>query len=188
MANLNTSSNLTFSYNELTDSIVSRHSYKMPVTTVDSKNFVATSYDEIYLQNRGEYGVFFGVRHSWYITLMLNAKAPMAKNFYHFEYKLLVDQLDGTNVEDVNLTRYRAYNEYQDTGYITLATDNRRTHKKFRTYATQLARNINSRNQLQRLCNDYIYLTLEYYNLPVNGKYLQTKLHPLVYSYALATN
>jgi len=68
MANINTSDNLTFSYNEMTASIVSLHSYKMPVSFNDGKNFVVAYYDKLYLQNRGESGVFFNQSETSYVT------------------------------------------------------------------------------------------------------------------------
>lgn len=183
MANINTSDNLTFSYNEMTASIISLHSYKMPVSFNDGKNFVVAYYDKLYLQNRGESGVFFNQSETSYVTSLLSEDSVVSKNFYEFHYKLEVSTKAGVNIEDVNFTRYRAYNEYQNTGYITLANDTIRTRKHLRIFRTQFARDINSRNGLHRLCNENIYLTLEYNNLSNNGNYLGFKLYPFYYTY-----
>jgi len=187
MANLNTSDNLTFSFNELTDTIVSLHTYKMPVSFSDANNFLAASYDELYIQNKGEYGIYFGQRTSSYIILILNADAFATKNYYNFQYKLEATDLLGNNVENVNFTRYTFYNEYQNTGEITFVNDTRRTDQHLRMFRTQVARDINSRNQLQRVCNDYAFLKLETDNLAINEKYLQLKLYPLIYNYEITS-
>lgn len=185
---ITTSDNFTFSYNEMIASIVSLHSYKMPVSFNDGKNFIVAyagdnSSDRLYLQNRGEHGVFFNQSETSYVTSLLAEDAVVTKNFYEFHYKLEVSTKAGLNIEDVNFTRYKAYNEYQDTGYITLANDTIRTRKHLRIFRTQFARDINSRNGLHRLCNENIYLTLEYDNLINNGNYLGFKLYPFYYTY-----
>ena len=187
MANLNTSDNLTFSFNELTDTIVSLHSYKMPVSFSDANNFLAASYDSLYIQNKGEYGVYFNERANSYVTLILNADSFATKNYYNFQYKLEAVNLSGNSIENINFTKYTLYNEYQTTGEITFANDTRRTDQHLRMFRTQAARDINSRNQLQRVCNDYAFLKLETDNLAVNQEYLQLKLYPLMYQYEITS-
>lgn len=184
MANLNTSLNLTISFNEITESFVSKHTYKPFIMFNDSYNFLATGVEgqELYVQNKGEYGNYFGSQASSYVNMIFNQKPAMNKNFYTFEYKMETSNLDGDNIENINFDKYTAYNEYQTTGLIQLA-NNRHTDEHMRIWRTQCARDVNSRRQLQRMCNEYIYLKLEYNNDIVNSEYLQFKLYPCMYTY-----
>lgn len=188
MANLNTSANLTISFNEITNTFVSKHSYKPVISFFNGKHFIATgtAEEEVYIQNQGDYGVFFGSTLPWYIDLILNREPELNKNIYSFEYKLEATQLDGTNVENVNFDEYRVFDEYQNTGVIDLSSDSRRTDQHLRKWRTQVARDILSRNGLQRMCNEYVHLKLTYNNNAVNGERLQLKLYPCLYSFAYA--
>lgn len=184
MASLSTSNNLTLSFNEFTDTFVSKHTYKPLIMFSDTYNFFATGIagNEVYAQNRGEYGIYFGERLPSSITMIFNQQPLLVKNFYTYEYKMEAINLAGTNIEGVNFDSYTAYTEHQTTGAITLAA-NRRTDQHMRIWRTQFSRDVNSRRQLQRLCNEYVYLNLIYNNDVVNGEQLQFKLYPCMYTY-----
>lgn len=188
MSNLNTSTNLTISFNEITESFVARHSYKQVIAFSDAYNFIATgpSRDTVYIQNKGEYGNFFGTKSESSITLIFNGTPEVNKNFYTYEYKFEASNLDSENIENVNFDKYIAYNEYQTTGTIQLAADTRRTNQHLRKWRTQFSRDTYSRNELKRLCNEYVYLKLTYNNNAVNSEYLQFKLYPCMYSFSKA--
>ena len=185
MATLSSSTNITISFNEITESFVSRHSYRPVIMFSDSYNFFATgpARFRLYVQNRGEYGSYFGATNSSYVTLIYNQQPQVNKNFYTFGYKLEASNLAGENVENVNFDTYEAWNEYQTTGSINLAIDSRRTNQHMRMWRTQFARDVNSRRTLQRMCNEYVYLKLTYNNDPVGDDFLQFKLYPCMYTY-----
>lgn len=185
MGNLNTAANLTISYNEVAQSFVSKHTYKPVLMFSDAFNFLSTDLngDDIYVQNRGEYGDFFGIKESSDITLILNDMPEAVKNFYHIEYKLETTNLSGANVENINFDKYTIWTEHQTTGEILLATDARRTTQRLRKWRTRCARDLNSSRELSRMCNEYAFLKLEYNNDVVGSDYLQFKLYPCMYSY-----
>lgn len=184
--NLNTAEQVHISFNELTDSVVSRHTWRPVLMFSDSFNYIATNANgnDVWVQNRGDKpGNFFGITYDSFVVPILNSEPLTNKNFYNVIYKLEMQDALGNYAEDLNFTKYLAYNDYQTTGEVDLTVDSDYVDKHMRKWRIAIERDQNSRLQLQRLSSEYIFLKFLFNNDPVDGTYYQFTLYPFIYSY-----
>jgi hypothetical protein len=172
----------TISYNEITDSFESFYDYKPSLYLNNGRRLISLNpfnNNSVYEHNEGVFGYYYD--KDYYkssINLLLADKGLVNKILTNISYILEVYDDTKSDVYNDNFDRIRTYNEYQDTGIITLDSTN--SKKRMRNWHYTIPRDIN--NKLSRMRNPWFNLVLEYDNQ--NNK--RFVLNDLVYDYIIS--
>ena len=180
--------NFTLSYNELTNSFVSFHSF-VPSLYFNNSRYMfmcknGASNNTVWVYGFGDYGTYFGVVYGSNITLISNNNPDINKMFYNIYYR--IEGYDGTNNDEtVNFSTYKAWTDNQSTGIVTL-NSKRDLDKHLRYWRFGLDRNLKGstdRERKERLTNTWLFLQLNYDNTS-NKNF---RLHNVITNYNLAS-
>lgn len=114
----------------------------------------------IYLENSGNYGEFYGDTKEAYIKLVLNKDADINKILRFVEFNSIVRDDDKVIDRFQTITGFRVETEYQDTGKIT---DLSRIKRRFDKWRLKIPRNSLS-SKKDRLRSTHFILTLYFDN------------------------
>lgn len=148
---------------------------------------------ELYRMFTGEYNLFFNYSGSsvnpkpWYITFISNGldnkDMDFDKIFTNIDYRMDLFDSNGNYLPEESFNTIRVWNEYQDTGNVTLRhpvvigtptsynLDEMNLEKKYRIWRIQIPRD--STNILDRIRNPWCKITLERGALDNNKAVLQ---------------
>jgi len=183
----------TLSYNEISQSFVALHDYLPKIYFNDHKhlftggNTSGTLTTDAWIHNYGDYGNYYGTTYNSYVRHLLAPDADYNKVWNYFEYNMEV--YNGTaSVPGYQLASYRCWNTKQDTTTtsLDLTLYPRRSHKHFNEWRIPVGRDINSRNQRQRMYNPWQYYQLNIDNSLVSGNSYRYIIHDLMMAYQLA--
>ena len=136
---------------------------------------------ETYVHHFGNHGVYYTrdfvtpIPVTSSVTIIINPQADVSKFFDICELYSQVYDAAGNEIQDETISSVRFYNDYQDTGTITL-TNNVNLRKRFRKWRWNIFRDGKA-----RLKNPYLFVTLNFENN--NNKRLV--LHHLITSFRL---
>lgn len=102
-----------------------------------------TNLDQLYIHYRGNYGSFYGSVEDSTITLLANENPKFPKNFTNIRWSTEVQDTTGTDPidrKDNTFYSIRAYNDYQNTGNITLSPGTNVVRRE-RTWSMGIPRN-----------------------------------------------
>jgi hypothetical protein len=123
-----------------------------------------TNSSKLYLHDVGDYGVFYDndpVESS--ITIRINSEPILNKILRFIEYNCITKEGE-TIIQDTGFTAIRIYNDYQDSGKVSLSD---RQVRRFRKFRIKVPRDQNSASQLGRFRGTYFDVTL-YFDNSVN--------------------
>ncbi len=168
----------TLSYNEAMDSFVSFYDYLPSMYISRGNNFITCNPTnrQIYKQYAGDYNTFYGVKYPSYVTLLMNPEPHSDTIFNNIDFKSEM-YLNNVDLPNNTITHVQLYNEYQDSGLISL-NNNRGLNikRRFRDWNITLPRVNGTR---QRVRNPWVYLKL-YLDNPSNYKMI---LHDIILAY-----
>ena len=173
----------TVGFNELTNTFTGLYSYAPSMYIEDSKNLFSIGPNnlETYVHHFGNHGVYYTrdfvtpIPVTSSVTIIINPQADVSKFFDICELYSQVYDAAGNEIQDETISSVRFYNDYQDTGTITL-TNNVNLRKRFRKWRWNIFRDGKA-----RLKNPYLFVTLNFENN--NNKRLV--LHHLITSFRL---
>ena len=130
----------------------------------------------LYEQYKGNYNIYFGEQAPSFVILMLNPESDYDCVFDTIEFKSEL-YLDDIDQPDKTLTHIQAYNEYQDSGKVSLIVGrDKNLRRKFREWRADIPRD--GRNRIR---NPWIFLKLELDNVS-NSKLV---LHDIIVNYTI---
>ena len=145
----------------------------LSINTVQDSDFYS-----IWLQNAGEYNMYFNTYHPFYSTIIINPDMPNDKIFDTLEFRS--DTYNNGLLLDTTFDTLNVWNEYQK-GASDL-TFNRgvpsNLKKKFRIWRANIPRDINKRDRMR---NPWLYLKLSMEKENTN----KTVLHDLMVHYLI---
>jgi len=198
----------TISFNEKIDRWNSFYSftpnlYLFNRTQLWSNNPLSNS--DLYLHNEGDYSTFYGTTYDSTVKLLVNDNAKYTKLFNNFLFntEAIAEATDSSIYDDVNVfdstfDSFRAYNDYQNTDYVTLdpnlATPNiRRVERQwnlqcprnkvlYTTVSPNIFTNLGTKLYGERMRDKYLTVDLGYdnsnnYKLLVN--FINTDIRPI---------
>jgi hypothetical protein len=151
----------TISYNELSNSFVSFYDYLPSMYISRGFNLLAIHPDNnrIYKQYDGDYNIFFDEYYPSYITLIINPETDLDCVFDNIQFKSEL-YLNDIDQPDKTLTHIQAFNEYQNSGLISLEVGrNKNLRRKFRDWHALIPR-----DKRNRIRNPWIFLKLQLEN------------------------
>jgi len=116
--------------------------------------------EQIYVENKGNWGRFYGTTKESYIKLVLNEAADVNKILRFIEFNSIVRNDSKTIDRTQTITAFRVQTEYQDTGKITDLT---RIKRRFDKWRLKIPRNSLS-SKKDRLRSTHFVLTLYFDN------------------------
>jgi hypothetical protein len=163
-------------FNEGVDYFIDQKTYKPSMYINKGNKLFMNSNNNIYENNIGKYNKFLGKHEESTITLMVNPNANQDTVFNNIFYNSEV-YLDDIDQPDKTITHIQAYNEYQDSGKISLEIGrDKNLRRKFREWKANIPRN--GRNRIR---NPWIFLKLTFNNTN-NYKLI---LHDIIVSYTV---
>jgi hypothetical protein len=172
----------TISYNEFLDSFESFYDFKPGLYYNYGRRLLSVSpFDKnrMYEHNRGNYCQYYGHLYpDSKITFLLNPDAGVAKIFNNIEFQSECTLL-GADQYLESITGYRCYNEYQDTGDITLTVPTN-LKRRIRQWRFEIGRD--ESDGKSRIRNPYTFLELKY----ENGNNRRFILHDIILSYTIS--
>ncbi|HEX8586046.1 MAG TPA: hypothetical protein VF680_16755 [Allosphingosinicella sp.] len=153
----------TISFNEGKSSYISFYDYHTSryISKGDNLIILDNTNKSLYKQYDGNYNEFFGITYPSYITLLVNPEADLDTVFDNIKFKSEVYK-NGIDQENLTLTHVRLYNEYQDSGLISLVLGrSTNLRRKFRDWNAILPRNNGTR---ERIRNPWVFLQLYFQN------------------------
>lgn len=121
----------TISFNEKVDRWNSFYSFT-PTIYFNNKTQLwspqINNTQNLYVHNDGQYGIFYGITYPSTVKLVSNHNGKYTKLFNNliFNTETILDGTDqtkletNTNIADNTFDRFRAYNDYQNTDYLSL--------------------------------------------------------------------
>jgi hypothetical protein len=156
------SKTLVFSNNKRFFNFRSFYSFA-PFLYIDDGNFLMSpNGTEIYLHNYGKPADIYGVKYPSSLTFVFNEKGVVNKLLQWVDYSLTLKAPNGLYINNVGLDNIRLFNDYQDTGVVSLQG---RQKQRFRRWSVKLPRDQNSLNSLARMRGDWTKIMLSYNNL-----------------------
>lgn len=122
----------------------------------------STNYS-LHTLNTGDYNTFFGTPYPFYTQVIANPEPTLDKIFNVLEFRADCLDTDYKVTSDMPFNKFRIWNEYQDSGNISLQLKSGRPSnlkKKFRIWRVNNFRNGNNRDRIRnpwaffRLTND----------------------------------
>jgi hypothetical protein len=163
-------------FNEGVDYFIDQKTYKPSMYINKGNKLFMNSNNNIYENNIGKYNKFLGKHEESTITLMVNPNANQDTVFNNIFYNSEV-YLDDIDQPDKTITHIQAYNEYQDSGKISLEIGrDKNLRRKFREWKANIPRN--GRNRIR---NPWIFLKLTFNN---TNDY-KLILHDIIVSYTV---
>jgi len=163
-------------FNEGVDYFIDQKTYKPSMYINKGNKLFMNSNNNIYENNIGKYNKFLGKHEESTITLMVNPNANQDTVFNNIFYNSEV-YLDDIDQPDKTITHIQAYNEYQDSGKISLEIGrDKNLRRKFREWKANIPRN--GRNRIR---NPWIFLKLTFNN---TNDY-KLILHDIIVSYTM---
>lgn len=179
-------SNFTIGYSEYLDAFESFYSYKPSMYTQIGRRLLSSNpsdLGEMFIHNEGNYGTFYNqAATESYITMLIAPDADFVKIFNNIEYNSELT-LNAADIADETLSKLEIYNEYQQSGVITLTVGSN-VKRRMRSWRYTIGRDILSTNQDARFRNYSVFLKLTYDNN--NNKRLV--LHDVIISYVTVKN
>lgn len=165
-------------FSELLGQFTSFMSYeKVPAMFNVEDKFIAFKDGKLWEQFEGDYNMFFGEFHPYYITYRMAPDFPLDKIFSNIEFR--ADSWDGNKLTDKTFNTLNVWNEYQSNSVALSKVLARPSNlkQKFRIWRANIPRDIS--NGRDRIRSPWIYLQLvmDSYN-----KY-RTELHDLILHY-----
>ncbi len=148
----------TLVYNEIVDSFTGfLDNHACMQFTINDRLFSSYS-SALYEENIGDKGHFMGSYYDSYITMMVVPMANIPVTVSNFE--ITSEVWDGaSHMHDLTMTNIQVENDYQDTGVVTIDSDNSR--RLLRTWKIDAGRNSGDD---ARLRDTYSKVTLTYEN------------------------
>jgi hypothetical protein len=113
---------------------------------------------DMYVHDEGERGKFYGTYHDSVIRLLVNPQVQGTKVFNNIEYVAQMTTSAGADIFDETWNTIKVYNEYQDSGVVTLIPDNN-IKRRMRSWRLQVPRDINA-----RIRNPYTFIEFVFVN------------------------
>ena len=154
---------VTLAYDELFQEFSSFYSNNSPMYIENNGILLSvnrTDKSEVYLENSGDWGSFYGNTTEAYIKLVLNKDADINKILRFVEFNSIVRDDDKVIDRTQTITGFRVETEYQDTGKIT---DLSRIKRRFDKWRLKIPRNSLS-SKKDRLRSTHFILTLYFDN------------------------
>jgi hypothetical protein len=141
--------NFTLGFNEKISSFVSYYSY-VPAWYINKGSILISSdvtNTSLWEHFKGSPNSFYGKNFRSSITLHV---APAGNEIIlnGASYKMELEDSNGLEVYNKGLTRVRLYNDYQDSGYVSLEM-RKNVFKKFRNWKINFPRDKNSRDRIR---------------------------------------
>tara|TARA_R110000772_G_scaffold62137_2_gene139643 strand:+ start:4975 stop:9045 length:4071 start_codon:yes stop_codon:yes gene_type:complete len=164
------SGSFTIAYNEATGSFVSYYDY-IPAWYINKgARMISTNpnNNQVWEHFKGKKNHFYGVHHPSTIQFNVSPQGGRDVVFNNASYKMEMTNSVGTDLPTVGLTRVRVYNDYQDSGTVTLTLrDN--MFKKFRHWKVNLPRQAGSRDRMR---NPWSFIEFTFDNTSGNNMVL----------------
>jgi hypothetical protein len=149
----------TIKFNEASNSFVTEFPYNPSRYLYYDDKFLAIGDgldSELWQQNIGNYGSFFGTIYPSYITLLVN---PQTNDniFNNIKFKTEAFDSSGNDLPKVTLDSIQAYNDYQDTGTKAL-TLNSNLSRYFRNWSANIPRD--ATHKLDRIRSPWVFVKL----------------------------
>lgn len=200
----------TIAYNELTNSYTSFYSFKPYMYIWDQRlmySFDPSRYTSTTptLQQRcythdinSNYGKFYGTYYDSYIKIVVNDKPNLHKIFDNLHLQTEVQEVNedviidtGSGLTPIHETfnKVRVYNDYQDTGTITLTSGDNitRRHRYWKTYIPRDTTNAAYSSFAPRIRDFYAIIQLSFTNnTNVNGYPKRLICHDILTEYRAA--
>ena len=167
---LSSPNEFTIGYNEMLQAFESFYSFK-PTIYMNFNDKVysmsPTSPNDGYQHNLGNYGEFYGSFNDSHVEILMNKDPYRTKIITNLEYYLntLPDNL-------YNFSTIRVYNDYQDTGDVTVTSSN--GGRRMRTWRYTVPRNSGATDRIR---GEYALINLNFNNeRPVNTKFTLSDL------------
>jgi hypothetical protein len=160
----------TIVFNELTNSFVEWADYKPVLYSEHSKNLFSfddqdssTGYRKnIYAHHYGPRGVYYGQDpKESYVSVLVNPNPDFTKRFDNIEFYSQIFDVLGNELFEETITAVRFYNDYQDSGKITL-TNRQNIRKRMRKWRMDVKRD--QVDNKSRMRNPYLFITLYFDN------------------------
>jgi len=156
-----TDNDYTIGFNELTNTFTEFYRYTPSIYVEHSQNIFSFAPN-----NRGMYVHHFGDRGVYYdqapveseVTIIINPEADMTKVFNNIELYSQVFDAAGNEIFDETVSAVRFYNDYQDSGKITL-TNKVNLRRRMRKWRMNVFR-----DNKARMRNPYLFVTLYFQN------------------------
>ena len=176
----------TIAYNDFASAFTSFYSFIPPVYINDQKNIISpdSSINTLWMHDKGDYCKFYDTVYPSKITLLLNEDPTQTKVFDNYELLTEVtDEANNANIIDQTFNTIRVYNDYQNSDFQTLPTDNGKpiAKRKERTWnianlrnrvlytspSTNIFTDLNTQDILfgERFRDKYLFVDLTYNNL-----------------------
>lgn len=170
----------TISYNEMLQCFESFYDYKPGLYLDYGRRLLSVSPFErgkAYIHNVGEYCTYYD-QDPYPSTLdtIFSDKGDVTKIFNNLEYRAELYDTNSEDIYDETINRVRLYNEYQDTGFVTLVNDNN-VKRRMRTWRYTIPRETG--DNVSRMRNPWVHCELEY----DNNDNKRIVLHEIIYSY-----
>jgi hypothetical protein len=164
-------------YNEIYDGFTFFHR-SVPCYSINVDNKLYTTLDglSIYQENIGDFGYFFGTAYPSNITLVVNPLSNIVSAFHNFEFT--TDVWDGvTDVYNETFNLLRVYNNYQDSGLVTMVTSGAgmNIRRRLRTWRINVPRD----GSLTRMRDSYMKVFIERTNNLDNKRFVLHDVHTL---------
>jgi len=171
----------TITFNEQTDSFVSKYSF-IPNRYISTFKGLYTDHRSdilnapaIWQHNVGEYGDYYGVKNDSTITLLCAPEPDADCVLNNLEFKSEVYS-DGVDMPGVTMSKIRVWNNYQDSNTQTLTVGSN-TKRKYRDWNMFIPRV--SGQPLQRIRNSWNFIQLDFNN----NNNQKLVLHDVIVSY-----
>lgn len=106
------------------------------------ENYITFADNKLWLHNTGSYASFYNIVYPSNVKLLVNPEYTVTKRFDSIEYNSAVLDTANVNLLYDTFNQLRVYNDYQNTGFITLdPTDKHSIARKERSFTTQIPRN-----------------------------------------------
>jgi hypothetical protein len=153
--------NYTIGFNELTNTFTQFYNYTPSLYTEHSNNLFSINPDRrsLYVHHFGDRGVYYDqapVESS--VTILINPQADLTKVFNNIELYSQMFDSTGQEIFDETISAVRFYNDYQDSGKITL-TNNANLRRRMRKWRMNVFR-----DDKARMRNPYLFVTLFFQN------------------------
>lgn len=151
----------TVAYSEQAQAFSSFYTATPKIYINDKRNILSpdpTNVDKVYIHDKGDYGVFYdNVPAESYVDIIVNPEPYIAKTFSNVHFLSEVTDTNG-DVYDETMDQIHIYNEYQDSGLVTLIPESniRRFMRSWRLYIP--------RDGDARIRNPYTHVKLFYKN------------------------
>lgn len=175
----------TVSYNELLGVFESLYDYQPSIYVKTFENRILSvdatvggNLEDMYLHDAGDYGDYYGVKSSSFVTFIANDKPLVNKIFSNVEFNSRVSLVSPYSPTDTyydeTINFVQMYNDYQDTGELTVVQDAsgdvqpsspleiKRRHRKWRFAIPRDDDPLSTRST--RFSSTYLFIKFKYTN------------------------